>query len=451
MPIELPRVAMTTSQQPSKAALPAKQRPATIPTSGTRPLRRAKLAKVVTCRPATTGMSTSPGRPPPPSANRTTGSRCFLAIREQPVGLLVVAHALGAGEHGRVVRHDDGARSLGAERAAVDAADSGHHAVGGRVAQQVVELAPAPLRREREPAVFDEAARVAQVGDVLARGAQAERVPLGDRVGPAGIGEQRFARAQLEQVGAQCVRGARARGAARDATRLRPRVPGLRSQQRDLVSPSATTSPTPQRTDSTTPSPAARTSCSIFIDSTIATRSPSARCWPFSTASAAMLPARGETMRMRAIIARPHRPHRAGVARDRQAVEVDRRRRGPRRGRRSRAPVPAAIVQPSVPWPVARNRLAIGVGPTTGVPSGVIGLQAAPELGAREVAAAREEVADDVRERLAPRLVQLQRVAGELGGAADADAVAEARDRDLVRLVHHGRLGCACADRGSAR
>ena len=45
---------------------------------------------------------------------------------------------------------------------AVDAADAGDHAVGRRVADQVVELAPAALRREREPAVLDEAAGVAR-------------------------------------------------------------------------------------------------------------------------------------------------------------------------------------------------------------------------------------------------------------------------------------------------
>ena len=132
---------------------------------------------------------------------------------EQPVGLLVVAHALRAGEDGRVVGHDDGARSLGAERLAVDAADAGDHAVGRRVADQVVELAPAALRRERERAVLDEAAGVAEIGDVLARGAQAEGVSLGDGVGPAGVGEQRLARAQLEQIGAQGVRVGSRRGA----------------------------------------------------------------------------------------------------------------------------------------------------------------------------------------------------------------------------------------------
>ena len=291
MPIELSRVAMTTSQQPSSAALPAKQRPATMPISGTWPLRRAKLAKVVTCRPATIGMSTSPGRPPPPSANSTTGRRCSRAICEQPVGLLVVAHALRAGEDGRVVGHDDGARSLGAERLAVDAADAGDHAVGRRVADQVVELAPAALRGERERAVLDEAAGVAQVGDVLARGAQAEGVALGDGVGTAGVGEQRLARAQLEQVGAQRV-------ARRLAARCRRRSAPRRWNGRSVAStdPASTTSPTSWRSDSTTPSLVERTSCSIFIDSTTAMSAPRTTLAPTSTASATTLPASGETI-----------------------------------------------------------------------------------------------------------------------------------------------------------
>jgi hypothetical protein len=40
MPMFEPSVAMTTSQQPSSAALPAKHRPDVMPTSGTSPLRR---------------------------------------------------------------------------------------------------------------------------------------------------------------------------------------------------------------------------------------------------------------------------------------------------------------------------------------------------------------------------------------------------------------------------
>ena len=56
------------------AALPAKQRPATMAILGTRPDSWAKLRKVGTSSPATAVVSVSPGRPPPPSANQTTGS-----------------------------------------------------------------------------------------------------------------------------------------------------------------------------------------------------------------------------------------------------------------------------------------------------------------------------------------------------------------------------------------
>src|SRR5450830_1185480 len=79
MPMLLASVAMITSAQPSKAALPAKQRPCTMPTTGTWPDRAAKRLKVWLLRPATMGMSVSPGRPPPPSANSTTGRRSWCA------------------------------------------------------------------------------------------------------------------------------------------------------------------------------------------------------------------------------------------------------------------------------------------------------------------------------------------------------------------------------------
>ena len=74
MPMLLARVAMITSAQPSNAALPAKQRPCTMPTTGTLPDSAANWLKVWLLSPATTGMSVSPGRPPPPSANSTVGS-----------------------------------------------------------------------------------------------------------------------------------------------------------------------------------------------------------------------------------------------------------------------------------------------------------------------------------------------------------------------------------------
>ena len=68
-------VAMMTWQHPSSAALPAKQRPDTTPTRGTSPLSAPKRAKASVSSPVTTAMSVSPGRPPPPSAKSTTGSR----------------------------------------------------------------------------------------------------------------------------------------------------------------------------------------------------------------------------------------------------------------------------------------------------------------------------------------------------------------------------------------
>ena len=75
MPMFASAVAMITSQQPRMAALPAKQRPDVMPTSGTRPLRAPNRAKAMQSRPDTPLPSVSPGRPPPPSVKNTTGRR----------------------------------------------------------------------------------------------------------------------------------------------------------------------------------------------------------------------------------------------------------------------------------------------------------------------------------------------------------------------------------------
>ena len=80
MPIDEFLVAITTSQQPSSAALPAKQRPELMPTSGATPLSRPKIWKAMVLRPATDCTSMSPGRPPPPSVKTTSGMRCFSTI-----------------------------------------------------------------------------------------------------------------------------------------------------------------------------------------------------------------------------------------------------------------------------------------------------------------------------------------------------------------------------------
>ena len=74
MPREARGVATTRSEQPATTALPAKQGPSTTAIRGTRPESRAQAAKVVTSSAETSGMSVSPGRPPPPAAKNTQGS-----------------------------------------------------------------------------------------------------------------------------------------------------------------------------------------------------------------------------------------------------------------------------------------------------------------------------------------------------------------------------------------
>ena len=92
MPMLESSVAMTTSQAPRIAALPAKQRPELMPMVGTTPLSRAIEANVgVTSgrdrklpddgsRPfSPVRLPPVPARPPPPSVKNTSGSRQALA------------------------------------------------------------------------------------------------------------------------------------------------------------------------------------------------------------------------------------------------------------------------------------------------------------------------------------------------------------------------------------
>ncbi len=67
--------------------------------------------------------------------------------------------------------------------------------------------------------------------------------------------------------------------------------------------------------------------------------------------------------------------------------------------------------------------------------------QAAPEGGLADIAASREQVGHDVVQRAAARLAQVQAVTREFCGTANTDAVAQACDCHLVRLVHDGGLG----------
>jgi len=122
---------------------------------------------------------------------------------QHAVGLGMVAHALRAGQHGRVVGHDHRATGFGAMDQAIDAADAGHHAVSWRVAHQVVLAAPAALGGHGQRAVFDEAALVAQIRDVFAGRALAQGVAPGDGFGAAGVQGERVAVHHALQVRAK--------------------------------------------------------------------------------------------------------------------------------------------------------------------------------------------------------------------------------------------------------
>ena len=151
MPMLESSVAITTSQHPSSAALPAKQLPEAIPTSGTSPLRRANRLKARQSSPATIGMSTSPGRPAAALGEQHHRQPAALGELEQAVLLLVAAHALGARQHRVVVGHRHAAHPI-------HLADSRDQAVGGRAGDQLLARATALLGGEQQRPVLDEAA-----------------------------------------------------------------------------------------------------------------------------------------------------------------------------------------------------------------------------------------------------------------------------------------------------
>lgn len=101
---------------------------------------------------------------------------------EDAVGLGVVAHALGARQHGVVVGGHDGLRRGPPEPVGADGGQAGDQTVGRGVGDQVLLGAPAALRGDGQGAVFDEAAGVDEVVDVLPGSAPALPVPFGDGV-----------------------------------------------------------------------------------------------------------------------------------------------------------------------------------------------------------------------------------------------------------------------------
>ncbi len=123
---------------------------------------------------------------------------------EQAVLLAVVLHALRAGEDRVVVGHGDAARPFPAEEVAVDRADAADQAVGGRVGDEVGEVAPAALGGDHQRAVLDERAVVDEVGDVLPRRAPVAVAAPGDGIGPGLVEPDAVALDRLGEIGSQC-------------------------------------------------------------------------------------------------------------------------------------------------------------------------------------------------------------------------------------------------------
>ncbi len=224
-------------------------------------------------------MSTSPGRPPPPSANSTTGSLPPLGEVEQPVLLQVVAHPLRAREHRVVVGHRHA-------RLAIDLADAADKPVGGRSRDQLLaRCGAAPGRRTAAARTRRSCPR--RAGRRGSRARCAARARGGAR---RPRGAPRRARP----------RGARGPRAGPRARRRGDRPRGSRAGSAARAAPASSSAaagpPRPRRR----PTPrgsrpcrrvSASTSCSIFIASSTTSGTPSPT-WP-SPWSETTTPAKG--------------------------------------------------------------------------------------------------------------------------------------------------------------
>ena len=183
---------------------------------------------------------------------------------EQAVLLLVVAHPLGAGEHGVVVGHRHAAARRRPRRRRATRPSAGVRAISSS------RRAPALLRGEQQRPVLDEGALVDEFGEVLARGAPALLAPPGDGL-----------RAGRRRVRS---RGARAppRRSAALAGSWDPRPSGLPAPGGPLAGASDEQQLRPRRPRRRRPPRAAARprrsrraiSCSIFIASSTTTGAP---------------------------------------------------------------------------------------------------------------------------------------------------------------------------------
>ena len=131
--------------------------------------------------------------------------------------------ALRAREHGVVIGDDDAAPALRAELLSIDGRDAHDEAIGRCVLDEIVELAPAPLRRDRKAAVLHERAVVDELRDIFARGALIGVAATLDRGRAIFVERVGLARDQLREIGTDMVEidvGFRRRGIGRNVERF---------------------------------------------------------------------------------------------------------------------------------------------------------------------------------------------------------------------------------------
>ena len=203
MPMFESFVAMTTSQQPRMAALPAKQYPALTPTSGTSPRQLGEVQERHRLQPRCADAVGVAGAPATALREEHDRQPQPLGQLEQAVLLAVVLHALGTGEDGVVVGDGDRPRRLGPELVAVDRADAPDETVGRRVGDEVVEAAAAALAGDHDRPVLHEGALVDEVGDVLAGRAAMAGPALGHGVRASLVAPDAVPLERLGQVGPQ--------------------------------------------------------------------------------------------------------------------------------------------------------------------------------------------------------------------------------------------------------
>ncbi len=150
--------------------------------------------KVAVAGPATAAFGKQHHRQPP-----------FLGQAQQAVGLLVVHHPLGAGEHRVVVGQGQATGVLAVEQPGIHRTYASHQPIRRAQGLQLLDAAPTPLGGQGHGAVLHETARVQQVLEVLPGGALAVAATLGQRLRTLGILQQGMAFADFGQVGAnQC-------------------------------------------------------------------------------------------------------------------------------------------------------------------------------------------------------------------------------------------------------